>query len=283
MSFAEDDPGLLEGAVVQRVDVGEDALALRVRAPGRSAVVLIAAAPRARGVGILEGKSRPRLAGAAPADAIRLRKRLEGTRIAWIEDRRVVVTRGADRLAIQIGGAGPCGVRGLGVHDLAADEPTPAEAARDRDADPWLTRGAELAEALGAGALAGAREALAAAIRRALAKIARRAEAGRGDLARVDEAAAQAARAALFVAEAARAPRGATSLTITDWSSGEPVEASLALDPARPAREQIDALFKRARRPRFGSAQTSCARSARLRVGWRPTSGGPSGAGTSRC
>jgi hypothetical protein len=60
-------------------------------------------------------------------------------------------------------------------------------------------------------------------------------------------------RAQLFVAEAGRASRGATKLVAVDWSSGEAVEAELKLDPARGAREQIDALFTRARRLKEGA------------------------------
>jgi predicted ribosome quality control (RQC) complex YloA/Tae2 family protein len=60
-------------------------------------------------------------------------------------------------------------------------------------------------------------------------------------------------RAQLFVAEAARAPRGATRLVTVDWSSGEAREVELRLDAARGAREQIDAMFRRARRLKEGA------------------------------
>src|SRR5260370_1147891 len=54
-------------------------------------------------------------------------------------------------------------------------------------------------------------------------------------------------------AAAARAPRGATKLVVTDWSSGEAVKVEVPLDPARGAREQVDAMFKRAKRLRLGA------------------------------
>ncbi len=41
---------------------------------------------------------------------------------------------------------------------------------------------------------------------------------------------------------------------MTDWSDGEPREVELALDPARSAREQVEAMFKRARRLKLGAA-----------------------------
>jgi predicted ribosome quality control (RQC) complex YloA/Tae2 family protein len=79
-----------------------------------------------------------------------------------------------------------------------------------------------------------------------------RVEAIRVDLARGAEAEALASRARWFVAEAARAPRGARELTVTDWSSGEERAITLPLDPAKSAKAQIDAIFNRARRMQKG-------------------------------
>jgi predicted ribosome quality control (RQC) complex YloA/Tae2 family protein len=97
------------------------------------------------------------------------------------------------------------------------------------------------------------REALGKALARALARITRRIIAVRGDLARAGEADALAQRAQLFVAEAARARRGSTRLVATDWSSGEPREVVLEIDPARGAQQQVDAMFQRARRLKEGA------------------------------
>jgi predicted ribosome quality control (RQC) complex YloA/Tae2 family protein len=97
------------------------------------------------------------------------------------------------------------------------------------------------------------REALGKALARALARITRRINAVRGDLARAQEADAVAERAQLFVAEAARARRGATRLVATDWSSGEPREVVLDLDPVRGAQQQVNAIFQRARRLKEGA------------------------------
>ena len=97
------------------------------------------------------------------------------------------------------------------------------------------------------------REALGKALARALARITRRIIAVRGDLARAGEADALAQRAQLFVAEAARSRRGATRLVATDWSSGEPREVVLEIDPARGAQQQVEAMFQRARRLKEGA------------------------------
>jgi predicted ribosome quality control (RQC) complex YloA/Tae2 family protein len=80
----------------------------------------------------------------------------------------------------------------------------------------------------------------------------RRAEAIRGDIARGAEAEELAAKARWFVAEAARAPRGARELTVTDWSSGEARPLTFPLDPAKPPRDQVEAVFAHARRMQKG-------------------------------
>jgi len=97
-----------------------------------------------------------------------------------------------------------------------------------------------------------------AALRRAIAKAAtrieRRAAAVQGDLAQADQAEAAAERARLFVAEAARAARGARVLVVLDWSTGEARSIEMPLDPAKSAKEQLDAVFRRARRMKEGRA-----------------------------
>ena len=116
-----------------------------------------------------------------------------------------------------------------------------------------LARGARIVEEVAHGEARGRRDALGRALSKAMARVQRRVEAVRGDLARSEGADALANRAQLFVAEASRAPRGAARLVAVDWSSGEPRETELALDPARGAREQLDALFTRARRLKDGA------------------------------
>jgi predicted ribosome quality control (RQC) complex YloA/Tae2 family protein len=97
------------------------------------------------------------------------------------------------------------------------------------------------------------REALGKALGKAIARVERRAAAVRGDLEQAQASDELAQRAQLFVGEAARAQRGATRLVTVDWTSGEPREIELPLDPARGAREQLDALFRKARRRKDGA------------------------------
>jgi len=117
-----------------------------------------------------------------------------------------------------------------------------------------LAAGEELVRGLAPALLAGAKLAATASITKARKRFERRAEAVRADLARAKEADALAAEARWFVAEASRAPRGTRELAVTDWSSGEARTITLALDPARSAQDQVEAIFARARRIQRGAA-----------------------------
>ena len=103
-------------------------------------------------------------------------------------------------------------------------------------------------------AVEGVRADVQSALARAIGRLEKRAAAVRGDLARIGDADAMAAQASWFVAAASRAPRGATSLEVTDWTSGEARPLIVKLDPAKPAREQVDAMFHRAKRLKKGGA-----------------------------
>jgi predicted ribosome quality control (RQC) complex YloA/Tae2 family protein len=107
---------------------------------------------------------------------------------------------------------------------------------------------APLAEA--SDALAEAKTEAIRALGKAKKRLERRRDAIRGDLARGAEAQELAAKARWFVVSAGRARRGARELTATDAATGEVL--TLALDPARSAREQVDAIFSRARRMQAG-------------------------------
>ncbi|APR77532.1 Fibronectin/fibrinogen-binding protein [Minicystis rosea] len=239
------------GATVQRVDVGPEVVLIRARAPGATSFVIVASGRRG-GVGVAaekpwKGAGLP--GGVAPdGEKMRYRARLEGGRIEALGARSIVIQKGESRFVIEA--AMSDGSR-IVLREAAAAEAFDTDA---RDEDALLAEGERLGRELGEGAFAARRQEVTRALAKARARVTRRIEAVRGDLARIGEADDLAARAALFVAEAARAPRGATKIAVTDWSTGEPVPIELALDPARSAREQVDAMFKRARRLKLGAA-----------------------------
>jgi predicted ribosome quality control (RQC) complex YloA/Tae2 family protein len=161
----------------------------------------------------------------------------------------VVAEREGARVELAFEGSPPRPV----LRALDADAPID-EAIGASDRDALFARGAALVDELASASVAHRKAALARAAQRAIAKLDRRIEAVRGDLARIDQAHAIAAHASSFVAEASRVPRGAREMTVTDWSTGEPKPLTMKLDPARPAREQLDAAFRRARRLKLGAA-----------------------------
>jgi predicted ribosome quality control (RQC) complex YloA/Tae2 family protein len=246
-------PLLLAGAAVQRVDAAPGILVLRARAPGETRYVVLAAGRRQEAVGVLA--DRPWKGAALPGGSVpagekqRLRARIEGARVEAVGPRWIRLRAGEATLAVEAGADGAVGLR-----EVADGEDVPADAALAADEEAWLAAGDRLARDLGERAIQARQQDLGRALARARARVARRVEAVRGDLARIGEADGIAARAALFVAAASRAPRGADHLEVTDWSTGEPRSVTLPLDPARPAREQIDAMFKRARRLKQGAA-----------------------------
>lgn len=99
----------------------------------------------------------------------------------------------------------------------------------------------------------GSRVAARAALRKLATRLERRISAVEGDLAAAAAADAKANDAAIFVAAAAQARPGATELVAEDWSTGEARTVRFPLDAARPAREQLAAVFAGSKRRRSGA------------------------------
>ena len=239
---------VLFGATVQRVDVGPEVALLRARAPGVTWFVIVAAGRRG-GVGVCADKpwKGAGLPGGSVSDGekVRFRSRLEGGQIVAIGARAVAIEKAGALHVVEAGA-----VDGARVALRSGDETVGEE----RSEEALLAEGSRLAVGLGDAAIAARRQDLTRALAKARARVTRRVGAIGGDLARIGEADELASRASLFVGEASRAPRGAARIAVTDWSTGEPRSIEIALDPARSAREQIDAMFKRARRLKLGRA-----------------------------
>ena len=173
----------------------------------------------------------------------RWRSKLEGSRVAGV---------GRWGVAFLAHGSLWIAARGRGG-SLTLDEQAAVPTTGDDDEAGLEGGGAAFVDAIVDGARHNRREKFARALKRATAKLERRLDALRGDLARVDASEQEAERVRLFVAQAAQATRGATRLEATDWSTGEARVIEMKLDPARTAKEQVDAVFKRARRLRQGA------------------------------
>jgi len=89
-------------------------------------------------------------------------------------------------------------------------------------------------------------------VTREMKRLERRRSAIASDLARIAEASELARLAALGAPTAAKVPRGATRMTVTDYGDSGAVSHDIELDPARSARENLEKIFQRARRLRQG-------------------------------
>ena len=224
---------------VQEAACSERVVVLKVRAPGRTSLIVIAAA----GVGVLDSEARRELwGGKLPAGALRQRAReeaLEGAHVVALTDHEAFVDQRGDARVIRV----------VGGRVVVTDAEPPANASLELDE----TRGRQVAEAVAREAIDLHRTDVQRLLDKALQKVMRRREAIRGDLAKIGQADEIATQAQWLVAEAAKAKRGATSLTITDWSTGEAVDKVFPLDPSKSAKEQVEAMFKRAKRLRLGA------------------------------
>jgi hypothetical protein len=266
--------------VVQKVEFGlldpaagtkrPDIVVLRVRSPGRTAYLVVATAGVAQeGGGVRLFADRPLRGGAGGeiipvSEKLRYRKRLEGALLVAVKGRAALLVRGDDVYVLEVSGT-PARI----VLRDATDDERAARWRTDDDGTAGLgdaamgAAGGPAVEAVGtepgfdraalqARALEAKRARVAAGLARAKKTLERRKAAVLGDLERIASADALAVHAQSFVAEAGRAKRGARELSVTDWSTGEARTITLTLDPAKSAREQVDAMFKRARRLKHG-------------------------------
>ena len=242
---------LLAGGSAQRIEVAGDVALLRVRV--RAATWLLLLSSRTpRGLGLLHRDAEARARGLLGEGATRARPAV----VLGLEDTGVWLARGETVVRLGVPDReGPI-KDGESLEDRLAklaEGATWQSTLTTATETEWTDRGEALLEALEGSTVDRARRALLARIGRADARLARRAGAVEQDLAHGDDAVGAADRARLFVALAAKAPRGTKELVATDWSSGEAVPCTMELDVAKHPREQVEALFARARRLKRGA------------------------------
>ncbi|AKV02581.1 Fibronectin/fibrinogen-binding protein [Labilithrix luteola] len=249
----------LEGppsAFVQEADCAEQVVVLKVRVPGRTSFVVVGATRSMAAAGLLSSDVRKATwGGKLPAGFARQRARedaLEGTRVLAIGPSEVFIDQQGASRVLRVEG------RRVIVTDAPLPPSLPAFVDLDEQAREALeARGRELAEALAGTAIEERRIELQRTLDKAKIRIERRREAIRTDLAKIAEADKMASQASWLIAEAKRAPRGAKKLVVTDWSTGEPIPLEVPLDPSKSASEQVEAIFKRAKRLRLGGRVAS--------------------------
>lgn len=248
--------GSLDGvvAVVQRADCAERVVVLEVRVPGLTSTLVIAVprgATHATAGLLAAGARKTAWRARLPPGSDRQKPRevaLEGAHVVTLGENEIyLVQQGEPRVLRGQGG------RVVVTHASPPEGATPFV---DTDAETRAraeARGMALLVRLAHESVDARRAEILGVLERASTRVERRREAIRGDLGKVTQADKLASQAQWLVAEAARTPRGATKLVVTDWSSGEAVPIEVPLDPSKSAREQVDAIFKRAKRLRLGA------------------------------
>lgn len=242
-------------ALVQEAACAESVVVLKVRVPGLTSFVLVGATRGGlAGAGLISAEARREIwGGRLPPGATRQRARedaLAGARVIAIGTAEVFIDQRGDTRV----------VRAEAGRVVVTDSPqgirTDADAfvsLSEEQRDALEARGSELAKAIAADAVVSRRAEISKVLERALSRIERRREAIKGDLGKIAQADRIASQAQWLVAEAARAPRGATKLVVTDWSTGEAVPIEVPIDPSKSAKDQVAAMFKRAKRLRLGA------------------------------
>ena len=145
---------LLEDAAVQRVDVGPLVAVLRLRAPGETTYVILAAGRRGA-VGLLSSRpwSGAGLPGGSAADGekARFRARLEGARVEALGARWILLRKGEARFALEAGSGEGSRVT---LRELPPDEALGVGEARTEDDEALRAEGVRITRELGADALA---------------------------------------------------------------------------------------------------------------------------------
>lgn len=237
--------------IVQQFGIADDLAVLRLRSPGETSFLVVWASPAGARVARADaGAKKAAFEGKLPKGyaSVRGPLDLEGAMVVGAHARGVVLALGErrERRVAITAARGRVAVVPLPDADPAAPPTEEVRAPLEGEA------AAAVLSELVQGALARHVRIARDVVARARAKVARRADAVRGDLAKMAEAESIIATAQWLVAEAARAPRGAREMVVTDWSTGEPVELRVPLDPGKPARPQVEAMFKRGRRLRAG-------------------------------
>ncbi len=244
-------------AIVQEAACSERVVVLKVRVPGRTSLVVVGATRGGKsssGAGLLDAEARRELwGGRLPPGAERQRAReaaLEHAIVLGIAEDAVFIDQRGDPRVLRIEGGR------VVVTDRSSAVPSEAVGLvglSDDGRAALEARGLAIARALAADGLESYRADVRKILDRAKQRIERRIAAVRGDLEKIAQADQIAAQAQWLVAAAAKAPRGATELVVTDWSSGEPVPLKVPLDPSKSPKEQVEAMFKRAKRLRLGA------------------------------
>lgn len=240
-------------ALVQEASCAERVVVLKVRVPGRTSLVIVGATRSgASGAALLTSEARREIwGGRLPPGAVRQRARedaLVGARVVALGPKEAFIDQHGSARVVRVDGG-----RVVVTDDGVPSSSTLFIAIPDGERANLERRGAEIAEAIAADAIEARRAEIARLLDRAVQRIDRRRGAIRTDLDKIAQADRIASQAQWLIGEAAKAPRGAKKLVVTDWSTGEAMPLEVPLDPSKSAKDQVAAMFKRAKRLRLGA------------------------------
>jgi predicted ribosome quality control (RQC) complex YloA/Tae2 family protein len=246
-----DDSG--PSALVQEAACAERVIVLKVRVPGRTSFVIVGASKTGvSGAGLISNDTRREVwGGRLPAGVARQRARedaLAGARVIALGPSEAFIDQHESARVVRADGG-----RVVVTDEAPRPDATQFLSITEEQRADLEARGVAIAKAIAADAVEARRAEILRILERAVQRIERRREAIRGDLGKIGQADQIAAQAQWLVAEAAKAPRGATKLVVTDWSTGEAVPVVVPLDPSKSAKDQVAAMFKRAKRLRLGA------------------------------
>lgn len=217
--------------------------------------------PRVVGVGLLP---RSPAFGTSPSThplLAALRAHLVGHRIWSIidEDGELWIAAGGEKAIARLvlrpaakGEARVIGIDGRTVVRWSPSKGSPFRPIEPEEGSLLDEAGALLLESSDKLSAEASRRALLTALRSHVKRLSRRAEAVRGDLARLDDAPRLQRIGRMLLAQADRIPKGAELALLEDWEEGGVLE--VRLDPATPPRAQAPLFFERARKLQRGEA-----------------------------
>ncbi len=267
------------GAAVQKITSPETLrVELELRSPGRTARLVVCAEPGVARISIAGARSRA--TGTPSPWLLRLRKELVGSRLVALAStgarevelrferqgtsRTLVLEAGAQG-ALLLLGEGRCPLAASGERARVARTPTPAPPKEAASRLPALADALELGRAVEALFVQKHAAVRAAAVRRQLVqplrtrveRLRRTLEKVRGEANRAEAAEEHRRFGELLRQNAQAVPRGATEVTLTEYSAEGARPVSVPLDPALDARAQAERHFQRYRRLTRGNARAA--------------------------
>jgi len=250
--------------VVQRAGVAGELVVLRLRVPGQTRYLLVRPSAAGCEVGLVSADDKSAtFEGKLPLGCLVVpaaEAALDGASVLAVSAREVLCSVAAPQSSVADGAPAALPVflrivvRSAQLTLVRGANPT--DPGRLFDEAELRVRGLAMLQGVRDAGLLAARNDALRRLKTATVKLERRLRAVSADLVKMDDARELIDAAQWLVGLAHKAKRGTKALDYTDWSTGVAVDRTLALDPARPPKEQVEAMFRRAKRLKLGRVHT---------------------------